>query len=219
MLLTALTEMFGIRGEMGDSPVRMDMAELPEYVGTLLELRKEYEKDILIKIGFEAEYIPKLFEELMDIMKEYPIDYFILGQHFLEEENNYMGRSVLSAERLGKYVNTVLEGLATGRFSYLAHPDLINFVGNRNVYEKEMERLCVACKRMDIPLEINGLGLYEGRNYPFERFFRIAAKVGNRVIIGYDAHESKALLDEATYQNCVSFAKRLNSVPEESYRI
>lgn len=44
------------------SPVRMKMSELDEYVSTLQRLKKEYEKDIKIFIGLEAEYWPKVFD-------------------------------------------------------------------------------------------------------------------------------------------------------------
>ena len=45
---------------------------------------------------------------------------------------------------------------------------------------------------MEIPLEINLLGLYERRFYPYERFWQLAAEYGCAVIIGCDAHEPAA---------------------------
>ena len=57
-----------------------------------------------------------------------------------------------------------------------------------------------------MPLEINMLGLGDHRFYPSDRFFDIAAEVGNDVIIGCDAHTPAALLDEETYSRAVGMA-------------
>ena len=62
---------------------------------------------------------------------------------------------------------------------------------------------------MAIPLEINMLGLIEHRHYPDERFFRIAAEVGNDVIVGCDAHNPAALLDIESQKKTRAFAEQL----------
>lgn len=203
------------------SKIRMSMEELPGYIDTLVKLREEYRDRIQIKIGFEVEYVEPLFEKLMGILAQYPVDYLILGQHFVDCERpaNYAGRPSDDPWRLKKYVDQVLAGLETGRFSYLAHPDLIRFTGDDGIYEKEMTRLCAGCKKLGIPLEINRLGVYEGRHYPRKEFWEIAAQTGNEVIIGYDAHQPTALTDEETYQRCVRLARELGIRPNEEYRI
>ena len=48
----------------------------------------------------------------------------------------------------------------------------------------------------DISVEINILGLWEGRQYPGKRFLEIAKETGNTAIIGIDAHAPKHLLNE-----------------------
>lgn len=202
------------------SGIRMTMDKLPEYVDTLLKLREEYQEQIDIKIGFEAEYIPELFDELMEIMEQYPIDYFILGQHFLaENEGEYTGSPTTDAAKMKKYVDLVVAGLKTGKFAYLAHPDLMYFEGDNKVYIEEMTRLCKECKAMGIPLELNGLGMWENRNYPSERFFKIAKEVGNEIVIGYDAHNPTTFLNEEIYQNCMKFARSLGIQLNEGFRI
>ena len=70
----------------------------------------------------------------------------------------------------------------------MAHPDLPNFTGDEAFYRQEMTRLCQAAKQLNIPLEYNLLGLVGGRNYPCTRFFKLAAAVGNQVVLGCDAH-------------------------------
>ena len=49
-------------------------------------------------------------------------------------------------------------------------------------------RIIRAAMEQGIPLEINFLGLWQGRNYPNPAFWRIAGEVGNQVIFGCDAH-------------------------------
>lgn len=203
------------------SGIRMDMEQLPEYFETLLALKEEYKDKIEIKIGFEVEYIPQLFEELMGKLQDYPVDYLIMGQHFLDEEvpANYVGRPSQDPCKLEKYVDYVLEGLETGAFSYLAHPDLPNFTGDEAWYEKQMTRLCEGCKALGIPLEINKAGVCENKHYPNENFWKIAAKVGNEVILGYDAHGPQALLEEEIYQMCLLWARGMGIAVNEGFRI
>lgn len=45
----------------------------------------------------------------------------------------------------------------------------------------------------DAPLEINLLGLLEGRRYPNPLFWEVAKEVGNKVILGVDAHNPERL--------------------------
>ncbi len=177
------------------SRIRMAMEELPEYISVLSVLREEYKKDIKIYIGFEAEYFPELFDGLLEELSEYPYDYLLLGQHFLEPEpmGLYTGSAVRSEGELQRYVDLSLEGLSTGKFLYMAHPDLVNYIGPEHIYRKHMKRLCEGAKRCGIPLEINFTGYLERRNYPCARFFQIVSEVGNPVIFGCDAHYPEVL--------------------------
>ena len=42
---------------------------------------------------------------------------------------------------------------------------------------------------MNVPLEINLLGLREGREYPRIDFWQIVSEVGNDVVLGSDSHD------------------------------
>ena len=66
----------------------LQQEELEDYVATILSLKEEYAGKIDILLGFEAEFYPKLFEEFLAIIRPYPMDYMILGQHFLQNEYN-----------------------------------------------------------------------------------------------------------------------------------
>jgi len=46
-----------------------------------------------------------------------------------------------------------------------------------------------AVTAVNIPIEINLLGLAEGRNYPNPLFWEIASKYSPKAVLGCDAHE------------------------------
>ena len=98
-------------------------------------------------------------------------------------------------------------------------PDLIRFGGSDRVYVKQMRRICRAAKDLQIPVEINILGLKTGRNYPDERFWRIAAEEGNDVVLGVDAHDPSALLDAQSILSARAFAERFGLKPMETVRL
>ena len=61
-------------------------------------------------------------------------------------------------------------------------------ISSISLYDDEMTALCRFCKERGIPLEMNLLGVRQDRNYPDRRFWQIAAKEGNTLIYGTDAH-------------------------------
>ena len=178
-----------------DSGFRMKLEETAGYFRTLTDLKKEYADQIQIHVGVEAEYYPDVFPLLLDYLKDYPCEYMILGQHMLgnEEKHEFVGLGYDDPAVLTRYVDQVLEGVATGKFLYLAHPDMFHWTGDREPYRREMERLCRGAKALDCPLEVNFLGLYDHRNYPTPVFWEIAGQVGNTVVLGVDAHEPGSL--------------------------
>lgn len=179
---------------------RMGTESMYEYAESIRALKKEYEKDIRILCGFELEYYPEYHKEKMQFLNKVNPDYIILGQHFIGNERAGFSSVQQFTEdfALTAYVNQAISGLATGDFLYIAHPDLPGFRFSDAALEREYTRLCIAAKRMHIPLEINLLGLSTGRHYPDKRFFEIAAKTGNDVVLGIDAHAPESILDVET---------------------
>lgn len=193
------------------SGTRMLPSQLDEYFTTLENLKKEYQKDIKIYIGFEAEYIPEQMEKQNELFKGYPIDYMILGEHFVfPEPSIYMGFPSVDENYLKAYVDAIIEGMETGKYSYVAHPDLCDFLGDISIYDKHYRRLCEYLKSKNIPIEINLLGFIEGRNYPNKNFLKIAQSVGNTAIIGCDAHFPERLSCVDEFEKCRKFAESFN---------
>ncbi len=179
---------------------RMRPEQTQEYCNSILRLKEEYKADIDIRLGFEAEYYPEMFEDLLAFLKDYPYEYLILGQHCVGKEytnNWWSSHRTTDADILKKYVNQTIEGMQTGAFGYLCHPDLIHFKGDDAVYLNEMKRICETALDLDMPLECNMLGFRDKRNYPDPRFFRLAAQYGCKVILGMDAHSPTAFSNPA----------------------
>lgn len=191
------------------SNIRMLPSQLDNYFDSIERLKKEYAADITLYAGFEAEYIPSLMEKQDKLLADYPVDYMILGQHFLGVENDsvYTGQPTQDDSRLIRYVDTVIEAMDSGRYLYIAHPDLIHYTGSAALYEQEMTRLCQYLKKRQIPIELNLLGALEGRNYPSDRFLQIAKKAGNSCILGIDAHNPKQILEMAGYNRCMQWVE------------
>ncbi|MBQ8319246.1 MAG: histidinol-phosphatase [Clostridia bacterium] len=173
---------------------RMKKEEGFEYVESVRSLAKEYASDIRILCGFEMEYYPDYHQSQMDYLKRFSPDYLILGQHMLGNEFPTILPREAGDLHLSYYVTQVLAGLATGDFLYLAHPDLAGYGFSPETVAREYRRLALGAKRMGIPVELNALGLREGRAYPDVRFFRFAAEAGCKVIYGVDAHSPDAFL-------------------------
>ncbi|MBE6989972.1 MAG: PHP domain-containing protein [Ruminococcaceae bacterium] len=197
---------------------RMSLAQSGDYFATIRRLRDEYAGQIEIYAGVEAEYYPDLFPALVDHLRQQGCEYMLLGQHFLlnEEDGIYNGRPTTDEKRLIQYVDQVIEGLSTGRFTYLAHPDLLLLEGNEPAYRLHMRRLCRAARKMDIPLELNLLGLREGRHYPRRAFWELAAAEGNRVVLGVDAHQPEALCRPDIEATARRFLADLGLTPEDA---
>lgn len=193
------------------SDFRVPLRQLPFYIESLLKLREEYASDIKILIGFEAEYYPEMFKPMLELLSAYPYDYLIQGQHFLENEYDDRKRTADPSDdsaRLKRYVDQVIEGMKTGVFSYLAHPDVFNFTGNDDVFKAEMSRICKASNELNIPLEYNLLGHRDHRHYPSEKFFRIVGEYGCPVILGCDAHEPEALANLKQEDEALAILKK-----------
>ncbi len=182
--------------------VRMDVEILPDYVASVLELREKYKDQIKILVGLECEYYPSYLSWLEE-QKE-AMDFLILGNHYGPTNENgepYFGR-VTEPELVERYFHYTIEGMETGLFAYVAHPDHV--FGNYPTFDRTCidgsYALCRKAKELDIPLEYNLQGIEKGESgrttglgFPYNGFWEIAKDVGCKAIIGFDAHNPKQL--------------------------
>lgn len=191
---------------------RMKNEEIDEYVSTLYALREKYKDKIELHIGFEVEYYPNTWEASLAEWKKHGIEYLILGQHYVGIEE-FGARStfkpVESEEELKNYVFLITECMKTGKISYVAHPDAINFVGDRELFLRETEKIIDTALDLDLPLEYNMLGLNRKRFYPQEDFWQMVSKKGAKVILGCDAHETDDVANPKTIKLARENLKKL----------
>lgn len=195
-----------------ESGFRIPRALLEDYISTLSALKQEYAGQIEIHIGFEAEYYPMYHADLLAYLEPYPYEYLLMGQHFIGNEVDapLYAAGLRGVQAVEQYVDQVLEGLRTGDFVYLAHPDLPSKEFDLSYYTAAMTRLCKGAKELDIPLELNFLGLHDGRAYPCHAFWEIAGRIGNRVILGCDAHDPWMVADPKTMQMANAWIEQHN---------
>lgn len=186
--------------------VRMDVEALPDYIASVLELREKYKDQIRILVGLECEYFPPYLSWLKE-QKE-ALDYLILGNHWSpcnENEEPYFGRAA-DPELVKQYFHYTTEGMESGLFACVAHPDLVfmNYPEFDQSCIEESYAFCRRAKELDIPLEYNLQGIRHkesgksaGLGYPYPGFWEIAKEMGCKAIIGHDAHNPKHLRDTA----------------------
>ena len=181
------------------SGMRMKPEQAEWYVREVKRLAEEYRSDIDVFVGFEAEYFPAIFPRLRQFCRDNGVDYLIMGQHCLTNEATtplWGGCGTSDPALLTLYVDELLEGISTGSYTYICHPDMFIFRGDDGFYNEEITRLCKGANALGIPFEINLLGLRDGRHYPSDKFFKIAADNGCSFVIGCDAHVPDSLLDK-----------------------
>lgn len=194
---------------------RILVAEVEEYFAELSMLREKYKDKIDIKIGFETEYYSDRFDEMLENAVKWGAEYLILGEHFLEDEQpdikaKSMRTKSDSVEKLVKYADYVIEAMESTVFTYFAHPDICNFTGEDDVYNTQMRRICKAAKKHNVPLEINFLGIRENREYPNEKFWKIAGEEKCPVTFGFDAHDVLSAYDGESLAKAKKMVKKFN---------
>lgn len=184
------------------SHMRMKLDKFQDYKQSVLSLKEKYRDQISIKLGLEVEFFPQYMSWLRDFLKQEQLDYIIFGNHYYltDEKRVYFGTACVDEQYLELYCRTCIEGMESGLYSYLCHPELFMRAYPRFDHrcESVAYRICEAAKLLNIPLEYNLAGAaYNEINhvseYPHPRFWEIAKEVGNTAIIGSDAHHFKDL--------------------------
>jgi len=199
-------------GRQSTYRVPIELSE--DYISTIKALKEKYKDQIDIKVGFEVEYYPDFFSEELKFARKIGAEYLILGQHFDKAEchpDSYQAYySGGNDDLLVRYVNAVISGMKTGVFSFVAHPDLNPPTDNTEHYKKQARRICETSLELNIPLEINLLGIREGRTYPNPLFWEVCGEVGAPVIFGFDAHDIHAAFDEESLEVAKKIVKKYN---------
>ena len=181
--------------------IRGDYSLLDEYLSSVASLKKKYAGRIQIEVGFEAEWYGDTFRPYYEkLLRSKKVRYLILGQHcFLEDGMLHWYGSLPKEEGLRRYRDAVIEGIESGLFTYVCHPD--TYIGWYGCFDDAAKQaavdICLASKRNNVPLEINcgparsrlpTLLLPENTTYPHAGFWEVASEIGVPCILGVDAH-------------------------------
>ena len=193
---------------------RMEYEEKEGYLQELKQLQHDYQDNIKVLRGFEAEYQREYLYQLVDLFSENKIEYLTLGQHYQDINNlsTYYGQQI-SQQQIKLYVDQCIEAMQTGLFLFVAHPDL--FMNNIQDFDdfcyEEAKRLMEAAIKYNVYLEYNAGGVRYGtrlglkRNeYPYPRleFWQLARELKVKVIVNSDAHSPQQITDAAYLLAC-----------------
>ena len=214
---------WGFYPEDFDSRVRMELCHFEEYCRSVHRLQKKYCSEIELHLGIEAEYYPTQMQWLKEFTSENKLEYVILGNHFVEPQGGdepemfYYGRNCVLPEHLEQYCESLIHGMESGFYTYVAHPDL--FMRCYPVFDQKCvdisHRICKAAAKHHAILEYNLSGFWYAKEhglaacFPYPDFWRIAADYGVSAIIGYDAHNFQMLQDTSRYEEAVRFLREL----------
>ncbi len=179
---------------------RMAPERLPEYVETLLRLRKELEDErFSLKIGLEVDFFFENFREVLAGLEKYPLDYLIGSVHYAglfpidHAAEDWTGLAPEEIVRIcGEYWRK-LEGAARcGAFSFLGHLDL----PKKFCYMESGQYIRQACRVLDAAaesstaIELNTSGWFKPCKapYPCSEMLHEAALRHIPLLVSADAH-------------------------------
>lgn len=169
---------------------RMLYDELPEYVASVKSLHEKYRDQIDVKCGLEIEYLPSFKEFYRELYDSGEFDVLMLGQHFYEirpGEYSFMVPEKNAWEYRG-CLEAILEGISTGLFQVVAHPDR-SFRRIRSWTtdcELKCNQLIALAREKDVILEQNFSSQHHSKHY-WKEFWDLVPPE-NKVLQGIDAH-------------------------------
>ena len=187
------------------SRMRMDVSELDSYLTCVQRAADAHRGEIRVHVGLEAEYYPRYADHLRR-MRDRGIGYYLLGQHSIECDEDpdplWSAAACEADEMVLRFADVLTEGMRTGLFAYVAHPDIYLRRRTAGRFSKACERaadmIAQCAVEEDIPLEYNLLGLryqHEGEigGYPNPDFWRYVSRYPVKTILGVDAHDPRQL--------------------------
>lgn len=180
---------------------RMEMDELPEYVAAMKALKKEYAGRIEVLFGLEIEYLPGFQAYYQELHASKDFDLLMIGQHFFEnEDGSFSFSDADKSEEFKGLSAAIVQGIETGLFDVVAHPDRI--FRRCKYWDSELMRasydIINAAAKHQVLLEKNFTS-QQRKNQYWQPFWVRAA--GKPVLEGYDAH-SVAEMEQIRLRTC-----------------
>ena len=192
--------------------------ELEDYLSSIRSLKEKYKDQIEILVGFEAEFSSSLLPYYRSLLDNKTVDYLIMGQHFYYEDGKmgfYFDKNNL-VQGLYRYTNDVIEGIKSGVYKYVAHPDFFMNACNQLTGDIGIcaRRILKACEEYHLPIEVNitGMNKYgydEKYMYSSSFFFELSKQYDVQIVLGIDAHSPEHFSLE-NVQKGIDFIRRHN---------
>jgi histidinol-phosphatase (PHP family) len=205
--------------------IRMKAAEGVEYIQSVR--RAASAVSFPVYAGFECEW-DKSYESWYkdELIGRLDADYLVLGSHWVTMGTSHLyAMDITEKAVLHKYTDQTVEGIRSGIYAFIAHPDL--FMGTWKEWDSTaqscMGAILDAAADCGLPLEVNGLGMGRPQNktthglryqYPYDEFWQQVSERGAKVICNADAHAPANVI--AAAEKAREYAARFNIIPIES---
>ena len=204
------------------SNVRMTIPQIELYKTEIQKVKESVSFPVFW--GFECEYDRTFLSWYRDeLLGHFGAQYLVLGSHWLTKGNSRIYCPELTDPKdISTYIDQTIEGMQTGLFAFLAHPDL--FMKGYKEWDAQskawLKALLDAAIDLNLPIEINGLGMSREPiqtthglryQYPYREFWETVAQTSVPVICNSDAHDPQDVIFNA--QKARNFAARLGIEP------
>ncbi len=208
-----------------DPRYRMGFEEMRAYEDDVKRAKREYEKEIDIRLAYEVDYLPGHIDERV---LSADVDYLIGSVHFIDrwgfDNPEFIGKyEGADIDAIWQDYFDLVENMAKcGKFDIVGHLDLIKVfkyipkTDVRLIAQKAMD----AIKRADMAIEINAAGYRKpiGEPYPSRELLQMAFEREIPITFGSDAHkpeqvgykkdEIAAFAKSVGYTEAVHYIKR-----------
>ncbi|NLY06934.1 MAG: histidinol-phosphatase [Spirochaetales bacterium] len=194
---------------------RMQYAQLDNYIHDCRAAEAKHAGSLIVFCGAECDWVDEYRNYYEDeLLGKKGLDYALLSVHYVFDENNQEQLVIrgkpLGTAGLSRYTDKYIKGLESGLFLFGCHPDLFGMMYRQwDANSASCSRAIIqAALELDIPLEINGLGMkrktdmekekHESQDfmYPVPQFWEIAAEYGVKVIVNSDSHRPEDVYGE-----------------------
>ena len=180
--------------------MHMERSQVPLYRQMVEDARSI--TDIPVYFGFECEWHSRYQNWYRDtLIGEYGAQYLIFGSHWVDIDGEFIYiPEVTNPKDIIRYIDLTIEGMESGLYDYLAHPDLFldRVTEFTPFYADLSKKIIEAALAFNLPLEINGNGCIkpkiirdgvESYRYPVAQFWTLAAEMNAHIILASDAHD------------------------------
>ena len=170
-----------------------------KYLSQFAVAERDFGDKIKICVGGEIEYTPEnigYYEKLLT-----KLDYLILGQHVFRHNgktlNSFFDGN--TEDKVLSYIKQVKEGVSTGLFAILGHPDVIlsaGIVPTDNI-KTAFSDLIKTVRNKGVLVELNANGIRNnGFWYPSDMLIDACTETDAKVVISSDCHNPEVLCDD-----------------------